>query len=62
MRRARRIDAPEMRTRSPAFSDSTSASENGVRQSLISSEGLRPSSETSPFDGAAKPALDRDRS
>src|SRR5439155_1762415 len=30
---------PEMRTRSPAFSDSTSASENGVRTSLISSEG-----------------------
>src|SRR6266571_871952 len=44
---------PEMRTRSPAFSDSTSASENGVRTSLISSEGgCAPLPKPPPFDGA----------
>src|SRR3989475_2719057 len=42
-----------MRTRSPAFSDSTSASENGVRTSLISSEGgCAPLPNPPPFDGA----------
>src|SRR2546426_891468 len=46
---------PEMRTRSPAFSDSTSASENGVRTSLISSEGgCAPLPEPPPFDGAGE--------
>src|SRR2546426_12083995 len=46
---------PEMRTRSPAFSDSTSASENGVRTSLISSEGgCAPLPKPSPFDGAGE--------
>src|SRR5438093_4282675 len=46
---------PEMRTRSPAFSDSTSASENGVRTSLISSEGgCAPLPKPPPFDGAGE--------
>src|SRR5881409_891019 len=44
---------PEIRTRSPAFSDSTSASENGIRTSLISSEGgCAPLPKPPPFDGA----------
>src|SRR6266566_2648277 len=44
---------PEMRTRSPAFSDSTSASVSGVRTSLISSAGgCAPLPEPPPFDGA----------
>src|SRR2546427_5503914 len=43
---------PEMRTRSPAFSDSTSASVSGVRTSLISSEGgCAPLPKPPPFDG-----------
>src|SRR2546425_9855524 len=46
---------PEMRTRSPAFSDSTSASENGVRTSLISSAGgCAPLPKPPPFDGAGE--------
>src|SRR5947208_3593709 len=46
---------PEMRTRSPAFSDSTSASENGVRTSLISSEGgCAPLPKPPPFDGTGE--------
>src|SRR5436309_8762389 len=46
---------PEMRTRSPAFSDSTSASENGVRTSLISSEGgCAPLPKPPPFDAAGE--------
>src|SRR3989441_7644642 len=46
---------PEMRTRSPAFSDSTSASESGVRTSLISSAGgCAPLPKPPPFDGAGE--------
>src|SRR6058998_1674070 len=46
---------PEMRTRSPAFSDSTSASENGVRTSLISSEGgCAPLPKPPHFDAAGE--------
>src|SRR2546427_8399713 len=44
---------PEMRTRSPAFSDSTSASASGVRTSLISSAGgCAPPPQPPPLDGA----------
>src|SRR6266581_677093 len=51
---------PEMRTRSPAFSDSTSASENGVRTSLISSEGgCAPLPNLPPSMAPATPALER---
>src|SRR3989441_71784 len=46
---------PEMRTRSPAFSDCTSASVSGVRTSLISSEGgCAPLPKPPPFDGAGE--------
>src|SRR5437016_10036422 len=46
---------PEMRTRSPAFSDSTSASVSGVRTSLISSEGgCAPLPKPPPFDGTGE--------
>src|SRR3989442_5719586 len=46
---------PDMRTRSPAYSDSTSASESGVRTSLISSAGgCAPLPKPPPFDGAGE--------
>src|SRR5207249_931064 len=46
---------PEMRTRSPAFSDATAASENGVRTSWISSEGgCAPLPKPPPSDGAGE--------
>src|SRR5437867_9278035 len=46
---------PEMRTRSPACSGSTAASEDGVRTSLISSEGgCAPLPKPPPFDGTGE--------
>src|SRR5438093_8472629 len=46
---------PELRTRSPASSDSTSASETARRPSLISSEGgCAPLPNPPPFDGTGE--------
>src|SRR5438874_9832244 len=45
---------PEMRTRSPALSDSTSASESGVRTSFCSEGGSAPLPKPPPFDGAGE--------